>query len=138
MYPTLSRALLAVVSVAACTWSAAASAQQLPALSVPGLVTNTGKSFAEGGYPGVGGGIPTGQQDHVPVQIGSGDTNEVGLVPPGTGMWPAIHQIPGTTAAPMSNSATMSVPAVGQVVQQAPPGLYTAPDERDPLSRFAP
>ncbi len=137
MAVTRSRALRVILAVSACAWNASTFAQSVPTPSIPGLATDTGKSIQERLYSGVGtGGIFTGQQSHVPVQMGT-SANGAAPSPPAPAMWPAIGQIPNASAAPPSNVGTMGAPGSGDPLQ-APQGLYTAPSERDPLSRFAP
>lgn len=134
---TRSRALRVIFAVATCAWNASTFAQTIPTPSIPGLATDTGKSIQERLYSGVGtGGIFAGQQNHTPVQMGT-NANGAAPSPPAPAMWPAIGQIPNASAAPPSSGRSMGAPGSGDPMQ-APQGLYTAPDERDPLSRFAP
>jgi hypothetical protein len=135
MILTRSRALRFILVVAACASNASTFAQSVPTPSMPGLPMDTGKSIQQRLYSGAGG-MFTGQQNHTPVQMG---TSANGAAPsaPAPAMWPAIGQIPNASAAPPSNVGTLGAP--GSIdARQAPQGLYTAPEERDPLSRFAP
>jgi hypothetical protein len=124
-----------VLAASAFAWNAPAFAQFVPAPNVPGTVTNSGQSIEERLYSRVSPpGIFSREQDHTPVQMG---TSGGGSAPPPAAMWPATGQIPSASASPSSGRAATGAPGTGDALL-APQGLYTAPAERDPLSRFAP